>query len=106
MTTRTTTRLDVSMSSSTDNLPIYSGPISIQPILDSITGSPTYTVEVSNDGLNFTSYTASSRNVSIVNSVEITYEKIPWKFIRVTVSPSGTGYVYFYISQGGNLGPT
>lgn len=104
MITRTSIPLDVSVSSSTESIEIIDGPMSIQPVLDQVTGNPTYTVEVSNDGANFVSYTRSSTNVAVTKSIEITYGEIPWEFVRLSVTPGGgsTGNIYFYVTQGGS----
>jgi hypothetical protein len=102
--TRTSTPLDVSTSSSTDYIEVIDGQMSIQPILSSVIGDPTYTVEMSNDGSNFVCYTRASTNVAIAKSIEITHGSIPWKYIRFSVTPVGgsTGYVYFNVTQIGN----
>ena len=68
------------------------GPLSIQPILTNVEGSPTYTVEVSNDSdvNTFTPYNTLSTNVDITDSIIITYNGIPWNYMRFVVTSTLT----------------
>jgi hypothetical protein len=88
---------DLSIDGSTLLVPINgNGPISIQPVLTSLTGAPTYTVEVSNDGENYTCYDASAEDVAIATPIWIAYDVIPWQYLRFTITSNGaTGIVRF-----------
>ena len=63
-----------------------SGPLSIQPVTSNLCGSPTYTLEASNDKLNFVCYDDLSTDVSLEDSIQINYDKIPWKYLRISIT--------------------
>lgn len=97
-----TIKVDVSTSSYTNSVDILGAPMSIQPVTENIIGNPTYTLEVSSDGVNFLSYTRSSTKVDVSKALEITHGDIPWKFLRMLVEPGGvsSGSIYFVVTQG------
>ena len=65
-----------------------SGPLSIQPVAQNVCGTPTYTLEVSNDKDEniFFVYDGLLINVLFGKSLQIDYEKIPWKYMRISIS--------------------
>jgi hypothetical protein len=79
---------DVTTITETDKYQILSGPISIQPIITGLTivGTPTYTLMVSNDSVNYVDYNKLSTNVDVSKSVQINYQDFPWKFIKITIN--------------------
>lgn len=80
-----------------------SGPLSIQPVTNNLCGAPTYTVEASNDKENFVSYHVLSTNTSIEDSIQINYKKIPWMYMRISItSVSGdSGIANFLFNYNG-----
>ena len=75
--------------------------MSIQPVATDITGNPSYTLEISNDGINFCDYTRESSNLKTTSAIEILSNHIPWRYVRLTVTPDlSTGSIYFIVSQG------
>jgi len=89
--TKTVGPLDLKTSQKSDTVLIDStGPISIQPVVENLCGSPAYTLESSNDKENFVAYDPLSTDVSLEDSIQINYEKIPWKYMRISVA-SRTG---------------
>jgi hypothetical protein len=63
-----------------------SGPLSIQPVTNNLCGLPTYTLEVSNDKVNFCSYTNDSTDISLSRAIQINYTSIPWKYMRISIT--------------------
>ncbi len=65
-----------------------SGPLSIQPVAQNVCGTPTYTLEVSNDKdeNSFVVYDSLSTNVLFGKSLQIDYEKMPWRYIRISTN--------------------
>ena len=76
-------------------------PLSIQAILTNVVGSPTYTLEVSNDldTNTFKKYDPLSNNIDITDAIVITYDVVPWKYLRLVVTPDvgDVGLIYFNI---------
>lgn len=95
---------NLSVDGSTLAVPIEGrGPISIQPVLTTLVGLPTYTVEVSNDNENFICYHTSATDVAIEDSIWIAYDNIPWQYLRFVLTSNGaTGVVRFklYLEDG------
>jgi hypothetical protein len=91
---------DLSVSGVTLKVPLNRrGPISIQPVLVALTGTPTYTVEVSNDGTDYVEYHPTATNIDIDCSIWIAYDIIPWAFLRFVITSGGaTGTVRFKLS--------
>lgn len=89
--------IDLSVGGNSDPIELNgTGPISIQPVeVLPISGNPKYTVEVSNDGKAFVDYHKSATDVAIDDSIWIGYENIPWQFMRISISATGTGTVRF-----------
>lgn len=102
MKTRTTDPIELKTSQTTGEVFVNcSGPISIQPVVDNLCGSPTYTLEVSNDKSNFVAYDPLSTGISLEDQIQIDYAKIPWLYMRVSVTAalgdSGTAsFIFIY----------
>ena len=80
-----------------------SGPLSIQPVVQNLCGTPTYTLEASNDKENFVCYDLLSTNVPFTYSLQINYEKIPWKYFRISINSKlgDSGSVVFIFNYQG-----
>lgn len=95
---------DLKTSEKSDSVLINgSGPLSIQPIVTNLCGSPTYTVEASNDKVNFLPYDPLSTDVSLEDSIQINYEKISWKYMRISITsvPGASGQANFIFAYNG-----
>lgn len=106
MALKKTSIINMSHTTSGETVPIEisgTGPLSIQPIRSNITGSPTYTLEVSNSKEldTFVTYNVLAEDVDIANSIQINHEIIPWKYIRLltTAGVGGGGTVYFNVTD-------
>lgn len=61
---------------------------SIQPIPDTVVGtSPLYTVQVSNDDIDWDDYDVLSTNVDIINAVDDTH--LAFNYVRIVHIPNG-----------------
>ena len=80
-----------------------SGPLSIQPVVNNLCGAPTYTLEVSNDKINFLNYSDESTDLSLEDAIQINYIKIPWQYMRISVSSvlGDSGIANFIFSYNG-----
>lgn len=98
--------LDLSINSSTSPIRVIGGPISIQPVAEDLVGSPTYTLEVSNDEVNFSCFHRISSNLTVDTPIVIAEGHMPWRNMRLTVATDVgvTGYVRFKIFQGQGQG--
>lgn len=94
--------LDLSINSSTSPISVVGGPISIQPVVENLVGVPTYTLEVSNDEVNFSCFHRISTNLTVDTPIVIQEGSLPWAFLRLTVTTDVgvTGYVRFKVFQG------
>lgn len=75
------------------------GPISIQPISSNVCGSPKYSLQVSNDKVNFTNYDPLSTDLDVTDVIQIDYATFPWKYLRLGISSNvgDSGTVLFLI---------
>ncbi len=106
--------VDIRTSGVTEELKLRgSGPYSIQPIIvNTIQGSPTYTVQVSNGRdldkkdesgetpNDFVDYHPNSTDIHFDDSVQINVQKLPWQYLRIKVNAIGSdrGVVKFNLS--------
>lgn len=75
------------------------GPISIQPIATNVCGSPTYSIEVSNDDAEGEYVTLDSTLCGLLftKGVQIDSKPLPWKYLRFSTSSieGDSGSVFF-----------
>jgi vacuolar-type H+-ATPase subunit D/Vma8 len=79
------------------------GNLSIQSVVSNLVGTPTYTLEVSNDDDNFVEFDPLSTNVSFEDSIEIDSSVVPWIHMRARIDALSTdgGSVIFKINFNG-----
>lgn len=94
--------VDLSRTGSTASVLVYSGPISIQPVTTDLRGVPTYTLEVSNDAVNYICYDDTTTEAPIDKAIQINYNGFPWRNFRLTVNfvTGSSGSVRFKVWQG------
>ena len=76
---------------------------SLSPLISGITGTnPTYTVEVSNDGVNWYEYNNLSTNVDIIDAVDdnhLSFTKM--RIVHDATGTSGGTVIYKFVQKNG-----
>ncbi len=90
---------DLSADGYTNNYHIHGArPFSIQPTVESLAGNPTYTLEVSNDGINFIEFDKTTTKLDMTDQIQSNYSVFPWEYFRLAItSNAGSGTVIFKI---------
>lgn len=95
---------DATLSETSDTLEsCFNYTWSLSPLISGITGtSPLYTIEVSNDGVNWYEYNSNSTNLDVVNAVDDNH----LAFTKMRIVHIGTGttagtVVYKFVQKNG-----
>ena len=95
---------DATLSETSDELTsCYNYTWSISPLISGITGtSPIYTVEVSNDGINWYEYNSGSTNVDVIDAVDdnhLAFTKM--RIVHIGTGTSGGTVTYKFVQKNG-----
>jgi len=87
---------DASISEASESLELcFNSGWSLTPVSSGLGGSPTYTLEVSNDNTNWFSYEEASEDVSIEDGLDDTHQAFLYARINYDAFNNNTGTVSF-----------